>query len=267
MDLSAPQGRAHPTMNLAGSLFCTTIGRKLLVAVTGVILILFILGHLVGNLQVFEDPDKINGYAHFLRSLGPGLWIARLVLLACAGLHIWAATALALADRAARGDQPYKQNRWLEATFASRYMRWTGYVVLAFVFYHLAQFTWGVAQSASFKDRLPPYTMVHDYTAFGFVAVPAGTRVPDVHTMVILGFQNPVVAVFYIVAVGLLSLHLLHGAESLFQTLGWRSSRWSRGLRAAVALGCAAYFLGNLSIPGAVLAGALQPRPAAAAQR
>jgi succinate dehydrogenase / fumarate reductase cytochrome b subunit len=109
--------------------------------------------------------------------------------------------------------------------------------------------------------------MVHDYTAFGFVAVPAGAQVLDVRTMVILGFQNPVVAVFYIIAVGLLSLHLLHGAESLCQTLGWRSSRWSRGLRAAVALGCAAYFLGNLSIPGAVLAGALRPAPSSAAAR
>ncbi|HVW21459.1 MAG TPA: succinate dehydrogenase cytochrome b subunit [Opitutaceae bacterium] len=254
-------------MNLAGRLFCTTIGRKLLVAVTGVFLILFIIGHLIGNLQVFEDPDKINGYAHFLRSLGPGLWIARVVLLACAAIHIWAASALAIADRKARGPQEYKMNRWLEATFASRYMRWTGYVVLAFVLYHLAQFTWGGVQSATFKDNLPAYTMAHDYTAFGFVAVPAGTQVPDVRTMVIRGFQNPVVAVFYIVAVGLLSLHLLHGVESLFQTLGWRNSRWSRGLRAAVALACAAYFLGNLSIPGAVLAGELQPAAPATARR
>ncbi|HEX3729080.1 MAG TPA: succinate dehydrogenase cytochrome b subunit [Opitutaceae bacterium] len=254
-------------MNLAGRLFCTTLGRKLLVAVTGFFLILFVVGHLIGNLQVFEDPDKINGYAQFLRSLGPGLWIERIGLLACAVIHIWAATTLAIADRQARGGQPYKRNRWLEATFASRYMRWTGYVVLAFVLYHLAQFTWGGVQRATFKENLPPYTMVHDYTAFGFVAVPAGAQVLDVRTMVILGFQNPVVAVFYIIAVGLLSLHLLHGAESLCQTLGWRSSRWSRGLRAAVALGCAAYFLGNLSIPGAVLAGALRPAPFSAAAR
>ena len=83
--------------------------------------------------------------------------------------------------------------------------------------------------------------------------------------MVILGFQNTAVSVFYMVAVGLLSLHLLHGAESLFQTFGWRNARWSRALRAAVALVCAAYFLGNLAIPGAVLTGVLRPHAPAAA--
>jgi len=252
-------------MNLAGHLFRTTIGRKLLMAATGVVLILFIIAHLVGNLQVFEHPDRLNGYAHFLQSLGPALWIERAVLLACVVIHIWAATVLALADRRARGDQPYRVNTWLQATVASRYMRWTGYVVLAFILYHLAQFTVGVAQPATFKGNLPSYTMTGDYQVFGLTAVRAGTQVLDVREMVILGFQNRVVAVFYIIAVGLLSLHLLHGADSLFQTFGWRNARWSRGLRAAVTLGCAAYFLGNLAIPGAVLTGVLIPRTSAAA--
>jgi succinate dehydrogenase / fumarate reductase cytochrome b subunit len=246
-------------MNLAGRLFRTTIGRKMLMAVTGLVLILFVVAHLVGNLQIFEDPDRINGYSHFLQTLGPMLWIERIGLLACAGIHIWAATVLALADRRARGGQGYKVNTWLHATLASRYMRWTGYVVLAFILYHLAQFTIGSAQPATFKANLPAYTMAGDYPVFGFVAVRAGTPVLDVRRMVILGFQNPLVAVFYIFAVGLLSLHLLHGAESLFQTLGWRNGSWSRGLRAVVTLGCLAYFLGNLAIPGAVLAGVLTP--------
>jgi succinate dehydrogenase / fumarate reductase cytochrome b subunit len=256
-------------MNPAGNLFRTTIGRKLLMAATGVVLIAFIVAHLIGNLQVFEHPDKLNGYAHFLQSLGPALWIERAVLLACVVIHIWAATVLALADRRARGPQPYRVNTWLQATVASRYMRWTGYVVLAFILYHLAQFTLGVAQTATFKSNLPTYTMAGDYRVLGFTTVRAGTPVLDVRTMVILGFQNRVVALFYIVAVGLLSLHLLHGAESLFQTFGWRNARWSRGLRAAVTLGCAAYFLGNLAIPGAVLAGQLVPQtpaPAVAAR-
>jgi succinate dehydrogenase / fumarate reductase cytochrome b subunit len=254
-------------MNLAGNLFRTTIGRKLLMAATGVVLIGFIVAHLIGNLQVFEDPDKLNGYAHFLQSLGPTLWIERAVLLACVTIHIWAATVLALADRRARGTHPYRVNTWLQATLASRYMRWTGYVVLAFILYHLAQFTIGVAQPATFKGNLPTYTMAGDYRVFGLTMVRAGTSVLDVHTMVILGFQNRLVALFYIFAVGLLSLHLLHGAESLFQTFGWRNARWSRGLRAVVTLGCAAYFLGNLAIPGAVLAGLLTPAASAAAPR
>jgi succinate dehydrogenase / fumarate reductase, cytochrome b subunit len=245
-------------MNLISNLFRTTIGRKFLMALSGVIMIGFVIGHLVGNLQVFEHPDRINGYAHFLQSLGPTLYVVRLVLLVSAVIHIWAGTMLAIEDRKARGGVGYQKNNWLQATLASRYMRWTGYVVLAFLIYHLAQFTWGVAQTASFKERLPLYTMGSDYKVLGLTAVKVGTPVLDVHDMVILGFQNQIVAIFYIFAVGLLSLHLLHGAESLFQTFGWRNHNWAGPLRAVVTLGCALYFLGNLAIPGAVLAGYLK---------
>jgi succinate dehydrogenase / fumarate reductase cytochrome b subunit len=247
-------------MSLFGHIFKSTIGRKFLMAVTGVVLVGFVAGHLIGNLQVFEDPDKINGYAHFLQSLGPTLWAVRAVLLVCVSIHIWAATTLAIEDRRSRGPETYRVNTWLQASFSSRYMRWTGYIVLAFLAYHLAQFTLGTVQTGTFKTNLPHYTMVNDYRIFGFTAVRSGTEVLDVHTMVIRGFQNGIVAVFYIIAVGLLSLHLLHGTESLFQTFGWRNERWVRGLRAVVTLGCAAYFLGNLAIPGAVLAGKLEPR-------
>jgi len=226
-------------------------------AVTGIVLIGFVAGHLVGNLQVFEDPDRLNGYAHFLQSLGPTLWAARVFLLLCVGLHIWAATLLAIEDRRARGDVPYKVKRWIQATVASRYMRWTGYIVLAFILYHLAQFTFGYAQPGSFKENIPHYTMKGDYHILGFTAVPAGTEVLDVRSMVIRGFANPFVSVFYVVAVGLLSLHLLHGGESLFQTLGLRNRRWERGLRAVVTVLCAAYFIGNMAIPGGVLVGFL----------
>jgi succinate dehydrogenase / fumarate reductase cytochrome b subunit len=224
-------------------------------AVTGLILVGFITGHLVGNLQIFLPPDHINGYAHFLHQLGPMLWVVRLVLLASVVLHIWAATALALENRRARGNKPYGVKTWIQASFASRYVRWTGYIVLAFVLYHLAQFTFGYAQSASFKENLPLYTMTDDYRVMGFTVVKAGTQVHDVHSMVILGFQNPAVSVFYIVAVGLLSFHLLHGLDSLFQTIGWRSATWAGPLRKLVALFCLLYFLGNLIIPGSVLTG------------
>lgn len=246
-------------MHLLANLFRTTIGRKFLMALTGVVLIVFIIGHLVGNLQVFENPDRINGYAHFLHTLGPVLWIERAVLLACAVIHIWAGTQLAIEDRAARGAVGYEQNHWLQALWASRYMRWTGYVVLAFVIFHLAQFTWGFAQSATFKANLPPYTMTSDYKVLGLTAVRAGTPVLDVRSMVIMGFEPAWIAIFYIIAIGMLSVHLLHGADSLFQTLGWRNGRWAGGLRVVVTLCCLAYFVGNLLIPGAVLAGYLKP--------
>lgn len=248
----------HGTMHLLPNLFRTTIGRKFLMALSGAVLIVFIIGHLVGNLQVFEDPDRLNGYAHFLHTLGPVLWIERAVLALCAVLHIWAGTQLALEDRAARGPVGYKENHWLQALWASRYMRWTGYVVLAFVLYHLAQFTWGFAQHATYKANLRPYIMTSDYKVLGLTAVRAGTPVLDVRSMVILGFEPMWISLFYIFAIALLSIHLLHGADSLFQTFGWRNTHWSGGLRILVTLFCAAYFLGNLLIPGAVMAGYLK---------
>jgi succinate dehydrogenase / fumarate reductase cytochrome b subunit len=245
-------------MELVRNLFRSTIGRKLIMAVTGAVMIFFIIGHLIGNLQVFEAPDRINGYAHFLQSLGPALWAARIGLLICVTLHVWAGISLALESRRARGDQPYEVTTWIQATFASRYMRGTGYVVLAFIAYHLAQFTFGAAQPQSFKANIAHYTMKGDYHVLGVTVVSAGTEVLDVRSMVIRGFGNPLVACFYILAIGILSLHLLHGADSLFQTLGWRNRSWERGLRAAVTVFCAAYFLGNLAIPGAALLGVLK---------
>lgn len=253
-------------MNFVGSLFCSSIGRKILMAVTGLILIGFVVGHLVGNLQVFQHPDHINGYAEFLHRLGPTLWIARIVLLVSVVIHVWAATVLTLENKRARGAEPYGVKHTIRATLASRTMRLTGYVVLAFVIYHLAHFTLGGAQSETFKDALPRYTLQSDYRLGGFPVVDAGTQVLDVHSMVVLGFENAVVSAFYILAVGLLSFHLLHGFDSMFQTLGLRSTRWGAGLRKFSLLFCVLYFLGNLAIPGAVLLGKLQPRaPLAAA--
>lgn len=256
-------------MNLVGSLFGSSIGRKILMAVTGLVLIGFVIGHLVGNLQVFQAPDHINGYAAFLQGLGPLLWVARVGLLVAVVIHIWAATALTLENKRARGPEPYGVKHTIRATLASRTMRLTGLVVLAFVIYHLAHFTWGSAQSATFKENIPGYTMQEQYRVAGIPVVDAGAKVHDVHTMVIRGFENQIVSLFYIVAVGLLSFHLLHGFDSMFQTLGLRSTRWAGGLRKFCVLFCVVYFLGNLAIPAAVLMGKLQPRTAsvAAAQR
>jgi succinate dehydrogenase / fumarate reductase cytochrome b subunit len=246
-------------MNLLGALFGSSIGRKFLMAVTGLVLVGFVAGHLVGNLQIFAHPDKINGYAHFLQSLGPALWAIRLFLLACVGIHVWAAVVLSLENKAARGPEAYGVSKWLQAIFASRYMKHTGLVVLAFLIYHLAHFTVGAAQAGTFKTALPEYTMAGEFHLLGFPIVAAGAHVHDVYSMVYLGFASPVVSLFYIVAVGLLSLHLLHGVESMFQTFGLRNHQWSAGLRRVAALFCLAYFLGNLAIPGAILTGLAKP--------
>lgn len=252
-------------MNLPGALFGSSIGRKFLMAFTGLVLVGFVTGHLVGNLQIFAHPDRLNGYAHFLQSLGPALWAVRLFLLACVGIHVWAAIVLALENKAARGPEAYGVNRWLQAVFASRYMKHTGLVVLAFIIYHIAHFTVGAAQAENFKTALPGYTMGGEYHLMGFPVVAAGAHVHDVYSMVFLGFASPVVSIFYIIAVGLLSLHLLHGVDSMFQTFGLRNHRWSAGLRRFAALFCLVYFLGNLAIPGAILTGVVKPAPGTAA--
>jgi succinate dehydrogenase / fumarate reductase cytochrome b subunit len=245
-------------MNLAGRIFGSSIGRKVIMAITGVILTGFVIGHLVGNLQIFAEPDHINGYGAFLHALGPLLWVARIVLIASAVLHIWAATVLTMENHAARHVK-YGVSHTLRATLASRLMRVSAVVVLAFLLYHLAHFTLGFTQAATFKESLPLYTLGTDFKVAGFVTVRAGTPTFDVYNMVVLGFQKPVVSLFYIFAVGLLSLHLLHGADSMFQTLGWRSEKWAGALRKIVVLFCLGYFLANLAIPGAVLLGKLQP--------
>jgi len=245
-------------MNLVANLFRASIGKKFLMAVTGAVLLAFVTGHLVGNLQIFSLPDKINGYAHFLQSLGPALWGVRLVLLACVILHIWIAVLLTIENSQAKPEK-YDFNHTIQATLASRTLRWTGGVVLAFIVYHLAQFTVGWAQAGEFKTHLPDYTMAADFHLLGFPVVAKGQEVHDVYSMVFLGFSHPIVSLFYIIAVGLLSFHLLHGAESMFQTLGWKSGRWAGLLRKIVVLYCVLYFLGNLAIPGAILTGAVKP--------
>ena len=247
-------------MNLLGSLFTSSIGKKFLMAITGLLMVGFVTGHLVGNLQIFLPPDHINGYAHFLQSLGPVLWAIRLFLLACVAIHIWAAVALTLESKAARGPNEYAVKKWVNATVASRYMRLTGLVVLAFLIYHIAHFTLGVAQPENFKGALPgKWVMLEDAREFGFPLASMGDKVDDVYSMVFLGFANPVVSIFYIIAVGLLSVHLLHGIDSLFQTIGWRSAKWSDCLRKVALVYCVLYFLGNLAIPGAILTGLVKP--------
>ena len=245
-------------MNLLGRLFGSSLGRKYLMAVTGAVLLVFVTGHLIGNLQIFSPPDKLNGYAHFLQSLGPALWAVRAILLACVLIHVWAAVQLTLENYLARPEK-YEVGHTIQATLSSRTMRWTGVVVLAFVLYHLAQFTVGWAHPDEFKGRLPEYTMTGDFHVLGFPVVMKGQAVRDVYSMVFLGFSHPVVSLFYMIAVGLLSFHLAHGAESMFQSLGWRSERWAGALKKVVVLYCLLYFLGNLAIPGAILTGAVKP--------
>ena len=246
-------------MSLLANLFRSSIGRKLLMALSGLVLTGFAFGHLLGNLQIFGHPDQINGYAHFLQGLGPALWLVRLVLLAAAVIHVWAAIALTLESKAARGSEPYGVHKWLEATIASRTMRISGLVVFFFIIYHVLHFTVGLAGAEYYKGALDAVTLGHEVREFGLPLASKGAEVHDVYSMIFIGFSRPIVSLFYILATSLLAVHLWHGADSMFQTFGLRSNKWSCCLRKAVGLLALVYFLGNLAIPGAILTGVAKP--------
>ena len=226
-------------MKILHVLFKSSIGKKVTMAVTGFILFGFVIGHLTGNLQIFAHPDKINAYAHFLEALGPGLWLIRLFLLATLVIHVWLAAQLTLENKAAR-PKGYQNQITMRATMASRYMRVSGVIVFVFIIYHLLHFT---------------VRITHGPEAYPNTVLIDGTPVRDVHSMIILGFQNPLISIFYILAVGLLSWHLRHGLVSMFQSIGWQTRTWSNALNKIVLVVCVLYFLGNALIVAAVMSG------------
>jgi succinate dehydrogenase / fumarate reductase cytochrome b subunit len=208
----------------------STIGRKAVMAVTGLVLFGFVLAHLTGNLTLYLGPEAINGYGEFLRTLlhGSALWIVRAVLLASVVLHAWSATSLTLDSWAAR---PHGYRRWKakDSTYASRTMRWGGLILAAFIVFHILHFTLG--------------------------SVHPDFRPGDVYHNVVAGFQVWPVSVFYVVAMLLLALHLDHGVWSLLQTLGLGHPRYQRWARRAARLFAIVVAVGNCSFPVAVLAG------------
>jgi len=201
-------------------------------AVTGLVLFGFVIGHMLGNLQVYLGPKALNDYGEFLREFlhGQGLWIARLVLIGCVSLHIWAATSLTLMNRAAR-PIGYRARQYEESTFASRTMRVSGVIVLLFVVYHLMHLTFGNVHP-SFVTK-------------------------DVYHNFIAGFQVPWVSGFYVIAMLCLGLHLHHGVWSMLQTIGLSHPRYDRLRHACATLITVIVIGANVSFPIAVLAGFL----------
>lgn len=226
-------------MTHSASVLRTSIGKKILMALTGFVLIAFVTGHLLGNLQIFLPPEKINHYAYFLESLGVWLWLIRAFLLLCLVVHVWLAIVLTVENRLARPVR-YEARHTIQATRASRVMAITGLIVLAFLLYHLAAF--------SFRIGHP------EWSARSF-RLSDGTMVRDVFDMIVAGFSHVTVSVFYIFAIGLLSYHMSHGISSAFQTLGLRNHRWGGALDRIAAIFCWLYFLGNAAIPLSVLTG------------
>lgn len=241
-------------MNPLGKALCSfwrsSIGRKLVVAVTGALLVLFLLGHVAGNLLVFQGREAMNDYAQFLHTMlhGQGVWIARIGLLVMIVLHVWATVSLVKENRAARTAR-YAHAATVQASKSSRIMIWSGLTILAFVVFHILHFT----------VRIDP--ALANLPDAAYAAENSGEERHDVFAMVIKGFQNPLVSVFYIVAITLLCSHLSHGIASIFQTLGLRS-RKSAGFEKMVGWAVSiALWLGFLSIPFAVLTGALKDKP------
>jgi succinate dehydrogenase / fumarate reductase cytochrome b subunit len=205
------------------------------------VLLLFVLGHLAGNLQIFLGAEAINRYGHFLQSNPEIIWPARMVLLLMVGLHIWAAAALTVENRAAR-PVPYAAYRPVGSGFASRTMLHSGSVVFVFIIYHLLHFTAQVkylnGTGQNFEAFVDPATKHH-----------------DIFKMMVVGFSNIWVSGFYLVGVALLCLHLSHGASSLFQSLGWKSEGCRPGLDRLARAGALLIFLGYAAIPAAILLG------------
>ena len=223
------------------SAFChSSIGKKMIVAATGVILILFVIGHLLGNLQIFLGPEWINGYSQHLRDLGPLLWIIRFVLLCTVVLHIYFTILLAIENRRARPDQ-YIDKENVKATWASRHMVVSGLVVLAFIIFHLLHFT-----ARKFNPQFPLLKLdpLNRY---------------DVYSMMVYGFQNIYISAFYVVGLFLLTLHLTHGASSFLQSLGLNNKKLNPRLAWAGRIFAWLLFAGYTSIPVAVLIGVIKP--------
>ncbi len=229
-------------MSLLPKLFTSSLGRKFLMALTGLLLFGFVVGHLLGNLQIFLGAEAINAYGHFLQSK-PGLvWSARLGLLAVVGVHIWAAITLARENRAARPVQ-YAQWNPTVASYASRTMVMSGLIIAAFIVYHLLHFTVKAPVNFTGKDFNDMHTVLH------------GTQVHDVYGMMVAGFQQPLVAGFYLVAMALLCLHLSHGLSAMFQSLGLKNQVYGPVIDMFAKAAAGVIFLGYASIPLAVLTG------------
>ena len=215
----------------------SSIGRKIIVAVTGLALVLFLAGHLTGNLLIFAGRDAFNDYAQFLHEVfhGAGVWIARIGLLACFVAHVWFTILLTRENKTAR--KKYAHQATVQAPKSSLIMIWSGLTILAFIIFHLLHFTVKAGT---------------DY-AFFMQVMPDGSERHDAWKMVIVGFSNPLVAIFYIIAMTLLCSHLSHGVASIFQTLGLRSKKTAGPINVLSRIYAIVIYLGFISIPLAIL--------------
>jgi succinate dehydrogenase / fumarate reductase cytochrome b subunit len=213
-----------------------TVGRKILMAVSGLFMLFFVIVHLLGNSTIFFGPNALNTYAEKLHSLGPLVWAFRGFMLAMLGIHLIFGVLLTLENWTANPGK-YAVNRKLKATFSGETMIWTGAILLGFIVYHLLQFTVRVT-----PDIIPEAV---------------AKRPGDVYSMVIASFRHTAIALLYVGAMVVLFLHLLHGIQSFFQTLGWNNERTLPRFTMLGKVLSALFLLGYSAIPILILVGFL----------
>lgn len=208
----------------------TTVGKKAAVAVTGLILFGFVVGHLAGNLQIFAGPQKINDYAKFLHEATPLLWGTRIVLLASVIVHFVCTVQLTALNRRSR-PVAYERHEAVQAGVPSRFMIWSGVFLLFYIVYHILHFTTGQAHPEFNRS--------------------------DIYANVVIGFSSLPVVLVYTLAMVSLGFHLHHGVYSVFQTLGLNHPRYNAWRRCLAMAAGWLVPIGYLTIPAAVLLGAL----------
>jgi succinate dehydrogenase / fumarate reductase, cytochrome b subunit len=235
--INASLARSRPITGLT-SLWRSTIGKKYVMAITGLIWFGYLVVHLWGNLKIYGGPQPLNAYGGFLRTVGDPffgnsqvLWLARIILIPAFVIHIWAAVQLTERDRASR-PRSYAMRKNLESTIASRTMIYGGLFILLFVIYHVLDLTFGTV-NPSFEEG-------------------------NIYHNVVASFRVWPVALFYVLAMLAVGLHLFHGVWSLFQTLGWNTARANRLIRNFATFCAVLLTVGNISIPVAVLTGVVK---------
>lgn len=216
----------------------SSVGRKIIMAVTGIVLVAFVCVHLLGNSSVFVGADAINAYAQKLHSLGPFVWVFRLIMLAAFAIHIIFGIQLTLENRAATPEKNVQVKR-LKTSFGAETMIVSGLVMLAFVVYHLLQFTVRVTNPE--------------------IYIPLGNSgMVDVYYMVVNGFKSSLTVIVYLIGMAFLFLHVSHGFQSLFQTIGLSNDKSLPVMGMVSKLVGFVLLVGYISIPLLIVAGLIK---------
>lgn len=217
------------------SILKSSVMSKLIVASTGLVLVGFVTGHMLGHLQMFIGQDAYNAYAQTLQNLGGLLWLVRIFLIVCVVLHIIATIQLTNKNKNAKAIG-YQVSKHQNSTFSSRFMIYAGLAIMFFVIYHLLHFTLGVVHPEGYH-------------------IPDALGRNDVYGMMVIGFKNPVITLVYSLAVIFLGLHLNHGIKSMFQTLGLNSDSNKPRFEKLSMIASVVITLGYISVPVAILLG------------